>query len=175
MANIPTRLLILQRLQALLSTITDIGLDDPVDMADKVFRGRILLGADVKPLPVISILEAPRPDAAASHSGDWDDIRYDGWTLLIQGMIEDDILTPTDKAYYLQAAVEAKLAEITAVNEIGNPAYPDAFYLGGLITKFEIGPPVVRPPENQVSATGFFFLPVRVGVVGDPGKPYTAV
>lgn len=175
MSLVPTRLLILQRMQTLLSGITDIGLPDTVDLVDKVFRGRILLGADIKPLPVLSILEAARPDAAAMHLGDYDELREDGWTLLIQGMIDDDPISPTDNAYYLEAAVEQRLSLINATNHMGMPEDPEFFMLGGLITKFEIGPPVVRPPEQQVSATGFFFLPVRVGVVGETVTPYTTV
>lgn len=170
---IPIRLLILQRLQQHLSTITDIGLSDAVDLVDKVFRGRILLGAEVTK-PALSILEAPRPDQAADHIGDWDEWRTEGWTLLVQGMIEDDVDSPTDHAYYLEAAVEQKLADITATNGFGQPADPDVFMLGGLINRLEIGPPVVRPPENFPSATGFFFLPIRVGIAADLSNPYTA-
>lgn len=171
---IPTRLLILRRIAELLATISDIGLPEQVDMADKVFRGRVLFGADVKPLPMLSILEAPRPDVAADHKGDWDEWRTEGWTLLVQGVIEDDIANPTDNAYFLEAAVEQKLAEINATNDFGQPADPDVFMLGGLINRLEIGPPVVRPPENNPSASGFFFLPIRVGIAVDLSSPYTA-
>lgn len=175
MALIPTRLLILQRLQTLLSGITDIGLGTPVDLTNSVYRGRILLGAEVKPLPVLSLLEAARPDQAASMHGDEKDMRGEGWTILVQGMIDDDPIHPTDRAYYLQAAVEKRLSLITEVNGFGQPVDPAVHYLGRLITDFEIGPPVVRPPEDKVSATGFFFQPVRLGIAGRIGEPYTTV
>lgn len=175
MALIPTRLLILQRLQTLLSGITDIGLGTPVDLTNSVYRGRILLGAEVKPLPVLSLLEAARPDQAADLRGEWKDWRSEGWTILVQGMIDDDPINPTDRAYYLQAAVEKRLALITADNAFGQPADPAVFHLGGLINEIEVGPPVVRPPEDKVSATGFFFQPVRLGIAGRIGEPYTTV
>lgn len=175
MATIPKRLLILQRLQTLLTGITDIGLGTPVDLTDKVFRGRILLGAEIRPLPVLSLLESPRPDQAADLRSDWDEWRSEGWTLLVQGMIDDDPINPTDRAYYLQAAVEQRLSLINATNVYGEPVDPAAFNLGGLIHCIEIGPPVVRPPEDKVSATGFFFQPIRLGIAGRIDEPYTTV
>ena len=175
MSLIPTRLLILQRLQALLSGITDIGLGTPVDLSNSVYRGRILLGVETRTFPILSLLEAARPDQAVDFHGDWDDWRSEGWTVLIQGMIDDDPIHPTDRAYYLQAAVEKRLSLITADNQFGQPVDPAVFNLGGLINRIEVGPPVVRPPEDKVSATGFFFQPVRLGIAGRIGEPYTTV
>jgi len=174
MAQIPTRLLIHQRLQALLQGITsENGYD--YELGDAVFRGRIILGADV-PAPALSILEAPRPDAAMDYGGEDYEARRDHLTLLIQGIVENDIENPTDPAYYLEAAVEHRLSRILATNpRNGSPLYQEHYNLGGLITQIEIGAPVVRPPENNVSKTAFFFLPVRVGIVGRTDDPYTSV
>lgn len=174
MALIPTRLLILQRLQALLEGITDLGNGETIDLSKSVYRGRILLGAEVS-TPCLSILEAARPDASVDMRGDFDEWRAEGWTLLLQGMIADDPFNPTDRAYWLQAAVEKRLSRIVADNDFATPAWPENFMLGNLINKFEIGPPVVRPPEDKVSATGFFFQPVRVGISGRIDEPYTTV
>lgn len=175
MAQIPTRLLILQRLQALLVGVQ--AKPGTAVLTDRqVFRGRILLGEEIKPLPAISIIESPRPDQAAEMLGDWDEWRAERWSLMVQGLVADDPINPTDEAYYLEAAVEERLSRITATDEItGEPVYPDAFMLGRLVKSFEIGPPVVRPPEQLVSATGFFFLPIRVGIVGKTDDPYTVV
>lgn len=172
--NVPTRLLVIQRLQAQLETITPAN-GYPFDLTGKVFRGRILLGADIKPLPAVSMIEASRPDAATQFTGDWSEIRREGWTILIQGLTEEDMLNPTDNAYHLEAAVEKCLAKILEVDRKGDPVDPVLFNLGGLITSLEIAPPVVRPPEDKVSSTGFFFLPIRVGLVGNLNQPYTAV
>src|SRR5690606_11541926 len=97
------------------------------------------------------------------------------WTLLIQGIAEDDKANPGDAAYYLAAAVEAQLAKLTAMKP-GRPVplYPDDHLLGGLVTGIEIAPPLVRPPEKEVSSTAYFFLPLLVGVAVAPGQPYTS-
>jgi len=171
----PTRLLILQRLTDHLKAIT-IANGYDFDLGEKVWRGRIILGQEIKPLPAISIIEAPRADTNAYFSGDWKEMRREMWTIFIQGMIEDDLEHPTDLAYHLAAAVESHVARIGASDRnTGNPVYPEIFNLGGLITNIEIAPPVVRPPEQQVTSTAFFFLPVRLGVATPVGQPYTTV
>lgn len=173
MTVIPIRLAILQALTAHLERITP-GAGYQHDLSGKVFRGMNLIGADRRDLPALSILEAPRPDIAI-FAGDWSEMRYDQWTLLIQGMAQDDKRNPSDPAYYLCADVEQQLSRITATRPAtGNPAYPQEHLLGGLITGLELAPPVVRPPEDKVSTTAFFFLPVRVGVAVDTGRPYTS-
>lgn len=170
--TVPTRLAILIALTEHLERITpDNGYD--VDLSGAVFRGRSLLGADLGVRPALSILESPRPDIA-TYTGEWDSIRRDYWTLLIQGLAEDDKRNPSDNAYYLCAAVERHLGRIVAVRpETGAPRYPQEHLLGGLITSLEIAPPVVRPPEDRVSMSAFFFLPLRVGVAVETSRPYT--
>lgn len=173
MSSVPIRLAILQALTLHLEGITPAN-GYTSDLTKAVFRGRNLVGADLKHRPALSILEAPRPDIAV-FTGEWNDVRKDEWTLLIQGMAEDDKRNPSDPAYYLCAEVEQHLSRIIGVRpQTGRPLYPDVHLLGGLITSLEIAPPVVRPPEDRVSATAFFFLPLRVGVAGETGQPYTA-
>lgn len=169
---VPTRLLILQRLTALIeATTTELPLP-AVDLTDKVFRGRSLTGQEVE-RPAVSILESPRPESAI-WAGDWN-VQRSSWTILLQGLVEDDKENPADAAYYLAAAVEAQLSKVGAINTAtGNPRYPEHYLLGNLITSIEIAPAVVRPPEKDVSSTAFFFLPLRLGVAASPGEPYTA-
>jgi hypothetical protein len=147
------------------------------DLRGKVFRGRPLLGADSvnkEELPVLSLMESPRPDLA-TYTGEWDAIRHDQWTLLLQGLVRDDKVNPTDHAYDLCAQVEMHLGRLIAVKRTtGLPQYPQEHLLGGRIASLEIAPPVVRPPELSVSASAFFFLPMRLGVVIDSANPFAA-
>lgn len=143
------------------------------DLSEAVFRGRTIIGAERSPGAMLSIIEAPRPDVA-SFAGEWNDSRRDQWTLLIQGVADDDKANPSDPAYYLVAEVEQQLSRITATKGSGSPLYPDEFNLGRLVTGLEIAPPVVRPPEDRVSASAYFFLPIRLGVAVETGRPYTS-
>lgn len=176
MSLIPTRLLILRRLTALLEEVAyqdEAGND--VLMLGRVSRGRILLGEESKP-PLLSVLEAARPDPHTGYAGDENDAHHDMWPLLVQGIIEDDIDNPTDPAYFMVAAVEAQLSKIIAVDaNTGHALFPQHKDLGGLITALEIMPPVVRPPEDKVSSKAFFFLPIRLGVAISSDQPYTTV
>lgn len=175
MTQIPTRLLVLQRLTALLRETTVLLPSGPVVLTDAVFRGRTLIGDESKPWPIISILEAPRPDFGVyAGSGE---ARKEQWQLLIQGMADDDMLNPSDSAYMLYAAVEEQLYKIAAISRSGSgkPLFPEHFMLGNLITDIEISAPVIRPPGDRPSATAFFFLPVRVGIATVFGSPYTTV
>lgn len=168
---VPTRLLILQRLTALIEATTT-GLPLPaVDLTGRVFRGRSLTGTETD-RPAVSILESPRPESAI-FAGNWE-AQKAGWTLLVQGLVDDDKENPADAAYYLAAAVEAQLYKTVALNQNGGPVHPQHYLLGNLVTSIEIAPAVVRPPEKEVSSTAFFFLPLRLGVAASPGQPYTA-
>ncbi len=175
MSKIPTRLLVQQRLAELLETLVDAdGLE--INMAGAVFRNRTLIGSEANLLPCISILESPRPDIA-TYAGEEAFARLDNLTLLITGMVEDDLENPGDEAHLFVAAVEARLSRILGPLRTGGrgPEFPEHFMLGDLITKLEIAPPVVRPPEDKVSKTAFFFLPIRVGIAVKIGDPYTTV
>lgn len=174
MSLIPTRLLVLRRLQALLEGPLLVE-GEAVDLFGAVFRGRNLIGEERKPLPALSVLEAPRPDMA-DYAGENSFMRKDRWTLLITGMVQDDKLNPSDPAYHLCAAVEERLGRVVAIApQSGKPLYPEHYMLGNLITGLEVAPPVIRPPDDKVSATAFFFLPIRVGIAVPVGRPYTSV
>jgi hypothetical protein len=56
-------------------------------------------------------------------------------------------------------------------NEKGVPVFPGVYRLGGLIAKLTVAQPVVRPPEEGLSDTAFFFLPLRVGLKVDLRNP----
>ncbi len=173
---IPTRLLVVQRLCTLLEEIQFDG--TTLDLTGKVTRGRNIIGDEVKPTVlnpvVLNVLEAPRPDFA-TYSGEDAFMRKDSMILMIQGRAMDDKLLPGDSAYYLAAAVEQRLSRVMAVNQrSGMPKYPEHHLLGNLITGMEVAPPVVRPPEDKVSAWAFFFLVLRVGIAVDISEPYTA-
>lgn len=166
------RLNILIALTNHLKTLTpDLGYTN--DLSESVFRGRTLFGANITNRPLVSIIEAPRPDFSV-YTGEGQDFRRDVWTLLIQGLAEDDALNPTDPAYHLAYEVEQHLFRLIEVrSQTGAPRYPDIHLLGGLITSMEVAAPVVRPPEQNVSTSAFFFLPVRLGVAVEAGRPYT--
>lgn len=176
MANVPTRLLVLQTLQAHLQALPTVN-DLSVDMTQRVLRGRIIIGADTKPAPyLLSLVEAPAPDTGSMFSGDYHDMRRDWWPLLLQGVALDDKTSSTDDGYHLAAAVEAHLAQIVQTRrDNGEPAHPDVFMLGGLINELEIGRATVRPPEAGVSAYTFFILPLKVGISATVDQPYTVV
>lgn len=173
----PTRLLILERLTTLLEGVNR----DGFNLAGGVLRGKNIIGQD--PFRngnrdhIVAMIESPRADAAVDYRADWREMRSDGWVILLQGIVKDDN-TPTapDRAYWLQAAVEEQLSRILATDPSnGDPKYPDDFNLGGLISHIEIGPPVVRPPEDILSASAFFFQPIRLTVPQLVTKPYTTV
>lgn len=170
MTLVPTRLLVLKRLQALIEGVST----DMFDLTDRVYRGRNVIGEDVGEY-AIGMIESPRVDAAAGYIGDHNDMMSDQWVILINGKCKPDSEHKTDRAYWLQAAVQEQLSRITATNSEGDPLYPDHWYLGGLITDFKIGPPVVRPPEDVASASSFFFQPLRLEVSRLVDSPYTQV
>lgn len=171
--NIPTRLLILQRLSAQLETITPVN-GYAYNLAGNVYRGRTHFGVET-PLPAISILESPHPDIAVYAGQHWDAM-CDQWTLLLQGFVDNDLENPTDPAYYLYAEVVRCLSRVIATRAAtGTPAYPDEHLLGKLITSLEIAPPVVRPPDDGQSSRAFFFLPLRLSVAVPIWNPYTTV
>ena len=81
------RLDILQRITDHLLGITPAN-GYPIDLTGRVFRGRAFFG-DQDPLPMVSILEAPRP-LDGFVTGEMGQRRADEWMLLVQGWAEDD-------------------------------------------------------------------------------------
>lgn len=166
---VPKRLAVIMALQDLLSKIS-VADGDKFTLDGKVYRNRVLLGAEITERPpVVAILEAPRPDIA-SYAGDENSYRRDNWTLMIQGIAADNRKDGTDDVYYLCQDVERRLQRITETKDSGNPKYKDAYMLGGMITSVEIAPPVIRPPEAGVANNAFFYLPIRVGMAAKIGE-----
>jgi hypothetical protein len=132
-----------------------------------VYRGRNRFGTETL-TPFLSILEAPRADVS-QWGDDAQTVSKDNWTLLIQGFATDDAENPTDPAYQLLGDVEQHLSKLTATkgNGMGGGMYPEYYRLGGLIAGIELEQPVVRPPEEQLSSTAFFYLPVRITLIRD--------
>ncbi|SFD52450.1 hypothetical protein SAMN05216577_12837 [Pseudomonas citronellolis] len=169
---IPYRLLVLQRLTALLEGIDALDQNgQPYVLAGSVYRGRIEFGSDT-PLPAVSILESPTP-ANGVFAGEAE-VRSEAWVLLIQGWAVDDALNPSDPAYWLAAAVEQRLSLITATRDDGSGRPLDAvnYLLGKLIAGIEVGPHVVRPLDQKTSSRACFYLPVRVALARSIGEPY---
>lgn len=140
------------------------------DLSTSVFRGRGVFGSN-DPVPMISILEFPtqEPGKPAAEEGIQ---RKEAWMLLLQGTVEDDNENPLDPAYGLLAATEQRLSDIIRVNGRGDPDDPVNYMLGKRVVGLTIGPGVCRPPDGQVSAKAYFFLPLRVGIAVDASKPF---
>jgi hypothetical protein len=117
---------------------------------------------------MLSIIEDPKQlerDAVPlretdASPGDWD--------LLIQGFIKDDPVHPTDPAYFLAADTVAKLTEAASAtrNILG------LGYKKPAVEQLHIGAPIIRPPDD-ISATTYFWLPVRLRLVEDTSNAFT--
>lgn len=143
------------------------------DMRGRVFRGRAEFGDDT-PLPHLSILEAPRPDAEPVVGGHERAFMSEDWTLLLQGWVDDDKTNPTDPAYELKAAVELRLSDLVAIREAnGLPLVPSAYRLGNRLSHIAIGPGMVSPPRPNISAKAFFYLPIVLKIASSPTAPFT--
>lgn len=141
------------------------------DLRKKVYRGRTRFGAEkLGNLPMLSILESKAPDFGMPADEE-NTVRLDEWILLVQGWAKDDPINPTDPAYLLAAEVEARLGMLVVKDDTGEPIYPGVYRLGQKIAKLTLAQPVVRPPEEGLSDTSFFFLPIRVGIKTDLRNP----
>lgn len=166
----PKRLAVIVRLAEVLEQISK-EQGDAFTMAGKVFRNRILIGAEVtENPPALAIIESPRPDAA-SFAGEGNQARRDSWTIMVQGIAADNRKNSGDDVYYLCQDVERRLLRISDTKgHSGTPLYPDVYLLGGMITAIEIAPPVIRPPEAGVANNSFFYLPIRLGMAAEIGE-----
>jgi hypothetical protein len=168
------RLRVLKALTAHLETIT-IANGYDVDLAGKVKRGKTVFGEEMLgQVPFLSILEPLKPGSGI-EAGEEQTRRSEPWLILIQGFAQDDKENPSDPAYALMAAVEQCLGQVISINESsGNPEFPDAYNLGGLIGGLAYGPGLAHPPQRDISSKAFFYLPVTISLVYDVRRPYTA-
>lgn len=169
------RLTVIKRLQKLLGEITPANRFH-VDLQGKVFAGRTIFGAEIKP-PYITILEGLNPVQGLLAGVNGSD-RSTPWPLIIQGWAVDDKANPSYEAYDLMAQVEQQLSKTWAVDNQGNAVYPDYYMLGSrdegghLVADIRLMPGIVSPPRENVSATTFFFLPIYITMAEKIGKPY---
>lgn len=155
-------------------------------LSGRVFRGINKFGTEVE-VPFLSILEPPvaadelpTPDASGHFRGNWN--------LLLQGFLENDRKNPTDPGYYMLCDVKKRLGmERTRLvegaandgdrfrNPFGMGKHRDGIatdrksnYIEGI--SFGLG--VVRPPDETVSDTAYFWLPVTLKIVEDTLNPF---
>lgn len=135
-------------------------------LSPRVFRGRDSFG-ESDSLPFVSILEDFRPDeqtmgSPSSTSGTGE------WRLLIQGFVKDDPTNPTDPAYILAADV---LKALIAARK----ARYDILGFGSAmpcVADLRFKQPVVRPADNEVSLTSFFFITVTLKLAENLENPF---
>lgn len=164
------QLTILKRISVLLEGIT-IANGYEYDLTGKVFRGKTVFGSD-QPTPFVSILESLRPDPTPLVVGPEKMIREEVWELLIQGWTATSSVHPTDALYGLKGAMEKRLARMVLTDSQGNPAFPDDYRLGRILTGARIGPGVVRASTPQVGGTEALYLPVCLSYKADVSDPW---
>lgn len=179
MATLPvnTKPLRLRILEAITDALKEITPDNGYkhDLSESVFRGRTWYGED-DPLPLVSILEDPLPinqDMAGQGArGDGTESKG-GWTLLVQGFVEDDKVNPTDPAHHLMADVKKRLA-IARKRTSSAHAHNryNLFGMGGAVESLSIGAGVVRPPDYDVSSKAYFWLTITLTLVEDLEDPF---
>lgn len=129
------------------------------------WRGRVVFGED-DPLPMTSVLEEVlQPEQARSSPGN--PFRTGPWALLIQVFVPDDPDNPTDPAQRLIADVQTRIAqEIEKIKDRKQHAFGFK-----AIKSINLGPPVVRPPD-EISSKAYGWLPVAIDIVEDLSKPF---
>ncbi len=172
----PFRLEVLIRLTAAIADggepgehVHDLGVSDDAPEG-RVFRGRGSYGEN-DPLPMVALIEDPRrvehligTGASTTSAG--------AWWVFVQGFVEDDHLNPTDPAYRLAADVVRRLALVRHEGKLAR----DILGLGNrkpCVEDILIGAPVVRPPEEGISAKAYFWLPLCLKLVEDHANPFT--
>lgn len=161
----PLRLAIMKALTGIIETAVA---DTPSgNLVGRVKRGRLIFG-EGDPIPMVSILEPPTLIDALDAPVD-STTRPAEWDVLIQGWSKDDKEFPTDPAYVLQADVGKVLAAEKHRQRGTSPR--DLLGLGKRVTEMLIGPPVIRPPD-QDSAKACFYMVVRLKMAEDLANPF---
>lgn len=165
----PFRLEVQKRLSAMLEEIA-IADGYQTDLAGAVFRGRSVFG-DETALPAISILEAPIPLEQLTAPRDAP-LSSGQWEIVLQGWVRDDKKNPTDPAHVLMADVKKRLA-IERKKANARRDEDGIFGMGRSVTGLQIGPGVVRPPDD-ISVRAYFWLTITLEIAEDMEQPYGA-
>lgn len=160
----PFRLTVLKALSAALEEVTPAN-DYLHDLTASVFRGRLLFTSH-DPVPMVTITEPPQmPEQMESPDGATESSTK--FPLLLQGFVDDDRENPTDPAYRLLADVQKRLALARSQGD----GY-DILGLGERVMALHIGKGIVRPPDEVVSKTAYFWLPVTLEIAEDYANPF---
>lgn len=165
------RLRVMKAITDQLKTITPANgymhdMSDFVDEAGRtmprVSRGRLQFGIS-DPMPLIAVLEDPRPVESGNAKGG-SPLAVNKWRILVQGFVEDDKMNPLDPAYHLSADAISALVQSKAdqFNILG---------MGGKITDMKIEAPSHRPGADEVSTNAYFIFGVTLAIVEDLERP----
>lgn len=169
--------------KAIAAAISEISVADgySVDLANQVFRGRLIFG-DNDPVPMVSIMEPPLPNDLRP-SPPLSTVEDGWWDIIVQGFVKDDRDNPTDPAHVVMADVKKRLAQELKRKGTGpNIRQPDPFGINfnpdgstrrNIIEQFKIGAGVVRPPEEAVSTKAYFWLVLKLKIVEDNLDPFS--
>lgn len=159
MADHP-KLAALKKLTTLLEGIT-IADGYHVDLAGKVFRGRMLFGDD-DPETMVSFIEQPVQDYGELVGAN--QARTYEFGVILQGFTTDDPLNPSDVMYDMSQDIEKRFAMISEQAKNGAPVYPGIYLLDNTINSFKFSPGIVRPPDGNVSKRALLYMPIRIGL-----------
>lgn len=161
MATKTRRQQILEAITALLETITE---DNDFDYDVAVRRGLGRLDDnDMQALPLVSILESPRPEEIESSK--FGATRKTDWVLYLTGYVDWQAEHPTDPAHTLLGDVKRVIATIR------NESSPN-FRLGGAlgVDTILVGGGICRPPDDQHPAS-YFLLPLTITFIENTEAP----
>lgn len=136
------------------------------DLAGRVSRGRMTF-TEEDTLPFLSVMEPPEnPDQLITPTGSA--VAETKLPLLIQGFADDDRDNPTDPAYRLLGDVQMRLAK----EKVHGPGIGMFGFQKGRVMALDMGRGVVRPPDELVSDTAFFWLPVTLTLGENFNDPF---
>lgn len=158
----PKRLLALEALTERLKTIT-LSNGYGHDLSESVFRG-VPVFSDGDPVPMVSILEWVDFNEVPQFLREVNKYKHT-LDLMVQGWTEADDCHWTDTVYPLLADVQKCLSSVNNMDDKEN------YMLGRLITRLDLSPGMVRPPD-QLSALPCFYLRVRIEVAEKLSDPY---